>query len=286
MKQLRGKTALVTGASRGIGPHIVRALADEGMHFVLSARTEAALQPTAEMARSLGARVTCVAADLGRREALAPLVEQAEAASGGIAVLVNNAAVERALPYDRIDPAMIEEMIAVNLVAPMVLVRLLLPHMIRRGEGHIVNIASLAGLVGTPYEEAYSASKHGLVGFSRSLNLSLRSERQPVGVSVLCPAFVQDAGMYHEASVASGGVAPFAIGTVPLRRLSRAVVRAIVREEPEVVLAGKPMLPFLIAQTVSPRLAARMSAMVGVPGTFKKWADASLRALERKGTHR
>jgi short-subunit dehydrogenase len=235
------------------------------------------------MARSLGARVSCVAADLGERGALAPLVERAESESGGIAVLVNNAAVERALPFDRVDLAMIDDTIAVNLVAPMVLTRLLLPHMIGRGEGHIVNIASLAGLVGTPYEEAYSASKHGLVGFSRSLGLSLRSEGHPVGVSVICPAFVQDAGMYHDASVATGGVAPFAIGTVPLRKLARAVVRAIVRDEPEVVLAGKPMLPFLIMQTLSPKLAARMSAAVGVSGTFRKWATASLRQLERKG---
>jgi short-subunit dehydrogenase len=285
MKHLRGKTALVTGASRGIGPHIVSALAEEGMNLVLSARTEHALQQTADTARSFGVRVTCVAADLGQRSGVESLAERAEAEpwGGGIAVLVNNAAVERALPFDKVAPAMIDEMIAVNLTAPMVLTRLLLPQMIRRGEGHVVNISSLAGLVGTPYEEAYSATKHGLVGFSRSLRLSLRAEGHPVGVSVICPAFVQDAGMYHDASTASGGVAPRMIGTVPLRTLTRAVVRAIVRDEPEVVLSGMPVLPFLIVQTLSPRLAGRMSAAAGVSGTFRTWAAASLRALERAG---
>jgi hypothetical protein len=70
---------------------------------------------------------------------------------------------------------------------------------------------------------------------------------------------------------------------VPLRTLTRAVVRAIVRDEPEVVLSGMPVLPFLIVQTLSPRLAGRMSAAAGVSGTFRTWAAASLRALERAG---
>ena len=201
---------------------------------------------------------------------------------GGIAVLVNNAAMEDALPYDKVEPDAIEEMIALNLTAPMVLARLLLPAMIRRGEGHIVNISSLAGLVGTPYEETYSATKHGLVGFTRSLNLTLKSEGHPIGVSVICPAFVEEAGMYQSAADATGGIAPMMIGTVPMRKVGKAVVRAIVRNEPEVVLTGMPMLPFMLTQTLSPRLAARMSAMVGVPATFKKWADASLRSRQRR----
>jgi short-subunit dehydrogenase len=283
MRQIRGKTALVTGASRGIGPHIVRALAEGGMNLVLSARSVSALEQSADDARSLGARVSCIAGDLRHRGDVATLAQRAEAEPGGIAVLVNNAALERALPFETIDPDMIDEMVAVNLVAPMILTRLLLPQMIRQGEGHIVNISSLAGLVGTPYEEPYAATKHGLVGFSRSLRLSLRSDGHPVGVSVICPAFVENAGMYQSASTATGGVAPMMIGTVPLHKLTRAVVRAIVRDEPEVVLTGMPMLPFLITQTLSPRLAARMSAAVGVPATFKRWAEASLQAAARSG---
>src|SRR5687767_13173089 len=278
MKEIRGKTALVTGASRGIGPHIVRALAEQGMNLVLSARTTSALEQSAESARSLGARVTLVPADLRKQSDTEMLAPRAEAEGGGIAVVVNNAAIEKALRYDEVDSTLIDEMVAVNLTAPMVLTRLLLPHMIRRGEGHVVNISSVAGLVGTPYEEPYAATKHGLVGFSRSLRLTLRSEGQPIGVSVICPAFVADAGMYHSASAASGGTAPFMIGTVAPAKVARAVVRAIVRDEPEVVLTGMPMLPFLVTQTLSPRLAGRMSALVGVPAMFKRWADASRRS--------
>ena len=248
------------------------------MNLVLSERTVAALEQSANLARSLGLRVTCLAADLRRRGDVEMLAQRADAEMGGIAVLVNNAGMEGAFPYDKVELDSIEEMIALNLTAPMLLTRLLLPAMIRRGEGHVVNISSLAGLVGTPYEETYSATKHGLVGFTRSLNLTLKAEGHPVGASVICPAFVEEAGMYRSAADATGGTAPMMIGTVSTRKVAQAVVRAIVHSEPEVVLSGKPMLPFLIAQTLSPRLAARMSAMVGVPATFKKWADAALRA--------
>lgn len=273
MDQLAGRTALVTGASRGIGKRIAVALAKEGMNLVLSARSLDALQETAESARAAGVRVSSIATDLADLSTVATLAERAEAESpNGIAVLVNNAAIEHAQRFDEVDSGAIENMVRVNLTAPMILTRELLPHMIRRGEGHIVNISSLAGLVATPYDDTYAATKHGLVGFSRSLRLTLRSEGHPVGVSVICPAFVEEDGMYETASKESGGTAPFAIGTVPMRRVERAVVQAIRRNDAEVVLTGKPMLPFLITQTVSPRLAARMSTLVGVPAMFRKWA--------------
>lgn len=272
MKKLRGKFALVTGASRGIGLTIVRALASEGMNLVLSARDAAALEPIAAEARSHGAVVHMVASDLRKREDVEMLSARAEELSGGVAVLVNNAGIEGAAPFEEIAIERIEEMVAVNLVAPMTLTRLLLPHMIRRGEGHVVNIASLAGLAATPYEEPYSASKHGLVGFSRSLRVSLRAEGHDIGVSVLCPGFIAGAGMYHNASAATGATAPMMIGTVPVERIGKAVVRAIVADQPEVVLSGMPMLPFLMTQTLSPRMAGRMSVAIGVPAMFRKWA--------------
>ena len=273
MDRIEGKTALVTGASRGIGRRIAVALAKEGMNLVLSARSLGALEETAGSARAAGARVTRIASDLADRSAVASLARRAEAESAeGLAVLVNNAAMEHAQRFEEVDPGAIEAMVMVNLTAPMLLARELLPHMIARGEGHIVNISSLAGLVATPYDDTYAATKHGLVGFSRSLRLTLRSEGHAIGVSVICPAFVEEDGMYEAASTASGGTAPFAIGPVPMRKVERAVVRAIRRNDAEVVLTGRPMLPFLVTQTISPRLAARMSALVGVPAMFRKWA--------------
>src|SRR3954463_3419704 len=109
MKDLRGKTALVTGASRGIGPHIVNALAREGMNFVLSARSLGALESTAAAARAAGSRVPCIAANLGIRADVERLAERAESEPGGVAVLVNNAGVETAMPFDHLDLQAIDD---------------------------------------------------------------------------------------------------------------------------------------------------------------------------------
>lgn len=87
--------------------------------------------------------------------------------------------------------------------------------------------------------------------------------------------------MYENASTASGVSAPTMIGTVPVDEVTRAVVRAIVRDEPEVVLSGKPVLPFLFIQTLSPGLADRMSRAMGIPAMFKRWAEASLESADR-----
>ncbi|HJQ38797.1 MAG TPA: SDR family NAD(P)-dependent oxidoreductase [Thermoanaerobaculia bacterium] len=281
MNQIRGKFALVTGASGGIGGVIANVLAEEGVSLVLTAPHLRALEHTAAGARERGVSVLCIAADLRKPGDIAMLVDRAEIESGGIAILINNAGAEHASSYECIDLERMTGVISLNLIAPMILSRLLLPGMIRRAEGHIVNIASLAGLVGTPYEEAYAASKHGLVGFSRSLRVSLRSDGHRIGVSVICPGMVRGAGMYESATAATGMRAPVIIGSVPVEKVGRAVVRAIVCDEPEIVLNGVPILPLLMMQVLSPRFADRIAAAAGVPEMFKTWAGASVRT---KGT--
>ncbi|MEO8383044.1 MAG: SDR family NAD(P)-dependent oxidoreductase [Acidobacteriota bacterium] len=277
MKDIRGKYALITGASRGIGPRIVNAMAEEGMNLVVTARHMPALEQTAAEARKRGVRVRCIAADLLEPSDIRTLVERAESESGGIAVLINNAGIEHASSYECIAVEKITDVVSVNLLAPMTLSRLLLPPMITRGEGHIVNISSLSGLVGTPYEEAYAASKHGLVGFSRSLRASLRSDGHRVGVSVICPGPVRGAGMYASSNAVTGAMALATIGSIPIASIGRAVVRAIVSDQPEVVLSGVPILPFLLTQVLSARLAERIAVAAGVPQMFKRWATASAR---------
>lgn len=280
MKQLREKTALVTGATGGIGRKIVHKLAEHGVNIVLSSRSPSKLETLNEEIQSYGVNVSHVVADVSSRDQIKHLAEKAETVSGGIDILINNAAIESATPYDKVEIDSIEQMIAVNQTAPMILTRLLLPKMIKRGEGHIINISSLSGLVGTPFEEVYSTTKHALVGFSRSLRLSLAHEGHNVDVSVLCPSFVEDAGMYHSASNESGVRAPFMLGTVPLAKVGKAVIRAITKNKPEIVLSGKPILPFLVTQTILPKLADRMSAQIGVPAMFKQWADIALKSEE------
>ena len=268
MKELRGRTALVTGASRGIGAHIARALAGEGMRLVLVARSAGALEGVAAGLRARTEVVT-IPADLARRDQIEALAERA----GAVDVLVNNAGLELAAAYHTVAPETIDELIAVNLTAPMILTRLLLPGMIARGGGHVVNISSLAGLVGTPYGEVYCATKHGLVGFTRSLRLTAEAEGYGVGASVICPGFISDEGMFADAAGGAGVKAPAMIGTSPPQAVAKAVVRAIVRDEPEVIVNSRPVLPMLLTQLFSPRLAPKIASRVGVVTLFRRLAE-------------
>jgi short-subunit dehydrogenase len=269
VKKLRGKTALVTGASRGIGAHIARALASEGMRLVLAARSAEALEGIAAELRARGAEVVTIPADLARRDQIEALAERA----GGLDVLVNNAGLELAAAYHTVAPETIDELIAVNLTAPMILTRLLLPGMIARGGGHVVNVSSLAGLVGTPYGEVYCATKHGLVGFTRSLRATAEAEGYGVGASVICPGFISDEGMFADAAGGAGVEAPALLGTSPPEAVAKAVVRAIVRDEPEVIVNGRPVLPMLLTQLFSPRMAPKIASRVGVVTLFRRLAE-------------
>ena len=276
MKTLRGKTALITGASRGIGAYIARTLAENGMTLVLASRSAFDLIHVASEIRSLGIRVITIPTDIGNRNELESLARRAEEQSGGIDVLVNNAGLEKAYPYDKISTEIIDQIIEVNLVAPMILSRLLIPNMIERGEGHIVNIASLAGLAGVAYEEVYAATKHGLVGFTRSLRLTAIGEGYPVRASVICPGFISDAGMYENTHKDTGIEAPFAFGTSPPENVARSVVRAILNDIPEIVVNSRPIRPLLLAQVLSPPFSSWFSNKFGGVEVFKRWAQHNM----------
>jgi short-subunit dehydrogenase len=239
------------------------------MNLVLVARSAGALDKVAADLRSQGVQVITIPADVEQRHQLESLVERAEAESGGIDVLVNNAALEIACPYDKLAPESIDQLIKVNLTAPMILSRLFLSKMIKRGGGHIVNIASMLGLLGAAYEEAYSATKHGLVGFTRSLHMTAISEGYPVGASAICPGFISEAGMYHNFNQDTGIKAPFMLGTSSPEAVAKAVVRAIIRNEPEVIVNPKPVRPLLLTQVFSARLTAWFAQKVGVVNVFK-----------------
>src|SRR5690348_7569580 len=144
MQQLAGKAVVLTGASQGLGAVMARALADAGADLLLAARSADKL---AEVARSLppGARVVTVRCDVTQASDREVLVHRALEAFGRVDVLVNNAGIEELCFYAEQDPAVIPRIIETNLIAPMLLARALLPAMLARGSGHIVNIASLAG---------------------------------------------------------------------------------------------------------------------------------------------
>ena len=272
MKTLRGKTALITGASRGIGIHIAKALANQGMNLVLVARNAESLKKTSTVLKSSSVKIFTVAADVGNINQLSNLVDEVDTLANGIDILINNAGIDVCVPYHEMKTDDIDQIIKVNLIAPMILSKLFLPKMIERGEGHIVNIASLSGLVGTPYEEAYTASKHGLVGFSRSLRITAMGESYPVGISVICPGFISDTGMWFDVERDADLKAPSAIGTSSPEKVAKAVVSAITKNKLEVIVNPTPIRPLLLLQSLFPSIAPWLTQKTGTIQLMKKVA--------------
>jgi short-subunit dehydrogenase len=283
MKNLTGQVVVITGASRGLGTYIAKELAGAGCHLVLAARTAAALEQLAEEIRGLGRRALPVACDVTDADSRRSLVSAATAEFGRIDILVNNAGIEVTAHFEEQDEDELDRIIRVNLISAMQLTRLVLPGMLERKRGHIVNVASLAGKVPVPYSSPYSASKAGLIAFTEGIRMEFR--KRGVSASVICPGFVADAGMYADWVVETGAKASLLAGTVKPERVARDVVKAIRKDRPE-------MLQFWVPARLTPALAEIMPGTFekvypafGVDRTFGKLADARRRreAAERQG---
>ena len=186
------------------------------------------------------------------------------------------------VPYHEMNTDDIVQINNVNLNAPMILSRLFLPKMIERGEGHIVNIASLSGLVGTPYDDGYTASKHGLVGFSRSLRITALGESYPVGISVICPGYISDTGMWADAKREVGIKAPPSIGTSSPEKVAKAVLTAITKNKLEVIVNPTPIRPLLLLQSLFPSIAPWLTQKTGTIQLMKKIAYHNLNNRENR----
>lgn len=236
--EVRGKTVLLTGASSGLGPHIARRLHEHGAKLILSARNEEAL---GRLAHELG-RARVIVADLSRRAAPERLAEDA----GRVDVLVSNAGIPASGRLTTFELAGIDRALAVNLRAGIVLARFLAPAMIQRRSGHIVFMASMAAKIPASGITLYNATKFGLRGFA----LALREElwRSGVGVSVVCPTFVSDAGMWAETGLKANPV----VGEVKPSEVADAVLTAITRNRAEIDVVGLPLRASLLVQSLTP----------------------------------
>ncbi|MGH7353464.1 MAG: SDR family NAD(P)-dependent oxidoreductase [Candidatus Rokuibacteriota bacterium] len=185
---MAGRVALVTGGGRGIGRAIALALAADGFAVAAAARTLSQVEATADAVRRLGAKALAVALDASDAAAVTAAVERVSRELGPVDVLVNNAGLAESAPFARTDPDMWERHFAVNVRGPYLATRTVLPGMLDRRWGRVVNVASLAGLVGSPYVTAYTASKHALVGFTRALATEVGGKG--VTVNALCPGYV------------------------------------------------------------------------------------------------
>jgi 3-oxoacyl-[acyl-carrier protein] reductase len=186
--KLDGKIAVVTGAGRGIGRAIALALAKSGCRVVLSARTLTQLDDVCREIERGGGAATAVAADLTRDEAIDTLAAESRRAYGSVDILINNAGWGKRAPVVKINVEDLDQTMRLNLRAPILLAKLLLPDMIVKNEGAVINIGSVSGKSGEASGAAYSASKFGLIGFTQSLYEEAREHG--IKVSVILPGFV------------------------------------------------------------------------------------------------
>jgi 3-oxoacyl-[acyl-carrier protein] reductase len=185
---LSGRTALVTGASGGIGGAIARALHRQGAAVVLSGTRREALEA---LGAELGARTHTVPCDLADEAQTAALIENAAKAAGQIDILVNNAGLTRDMLSMRLSDAMWQKVLDVNLTAAFRLTRDALKDMIRRRHGRIVNITSIVGVTGNPGQANYAASKAGLIGMTKSIAAEVAGRN--ITVNCVAPGFIKSA---------------------------------------------------------------------------------------------
>lgn len=258
MDDLNDRTALVTGASRGLGVRIAGELARRGCRVALVARSEEQLRGAADQLTDAGATVLAIPGDVTDAGDRRAMVAKTTAELGPVDVLVNNAAIVRAVRFLDEDPHRLFE---TNLIAPVELSRLVLPGMLDRERGHIVHVASIAGKGLLPYAANYAASKGALVQHA----LSLRAELEGTGVSasVVCPGFMGDEGMFPAYEEA----APWYLRDNQSSAVARTVVRAIERDRAEVIANRLPLRPMFALRNAAPGFALALFRALG----FTRW---------------
>jgi NAD(P)-dependent dehydrogenase (short-subunit alcohol dehydrogenase family) len=194
---LKGQVALVTGGGRGIGRAIARKFAAEGASVVVTARTEKEIQHVAIEIQDAGGKAAAVATDVCRESECEKIVSAARKTFGAIHILVNNAGIYGpVLPAEKVSARDWNEVMAVNLRAPFLLSRLVLPEMYERGSGSILNITSIAAKAAFQLNSPYAASKAGLIGLTHTL--AAEAARKGVRVNALSPGPVPETKMSQE----------------------------------------------------------------------------------------
>lgn len=234
MTAVRGRCVVLTGGAGGLGTAVAEALAARGARLLLVDIDGPRLERLAE---TLGcARVL---ADVATAEGRRRVVEACGDARLAPDVLINNAGIEKASAYDGLDADEISHAMAVNLLGAMLLTREMLPAMRSRGRGHVISIASMAGVKAIPFNAVYNTAKAGLIAFSSSLSKELQGTG--VHATVICPSAVRGVGMWARVSdqlsrnrlVESSVVGPEAVTAAVLRALER---------RPRRILVGSPMV--------------------------------------------
>jgi short-subunit dehydrogenase len=261
-----GRTALVTGASRGIGPLIARAIAGQGTRVILTGRSRSDLEAVSSELAAAGADVLFIVADLTEPGAAERVAEDIERRHGGVDLLVNNAGGDPLREFHAMTLQDNLRTLQLNLIAPVALTHAALPGMLRRGRGHIVNISAMAGRVSFPHTEVYAAAKDGLIAFTRVL----RADYRPRGVSasVLILGAIRDAGqgqrMLDDAGIKASGFMAHA------ESVGRAVLTAVQKDQAELVIMPGPGRLIRALMDYFPGLGPAVNRAAGTSTTMQK----------------
>jgi 3-hydroxybutyrate dehydrogenase len=231
---LKGKTALVTGSTSGIGLGIAETFAKAGANIVLNGlgRADEIEALRTRMAKDHKVTVRYDAADMTRPNTIESMIRKAIAEFGAVDVLVNNAGIQHVAPVDEFPPEKWNAIIAINLVASFHTIRLVLPAMKKRKWGRIINIASAHALVASPFKSAYVAAKHGVAGLTKTVALEVAE--QGITVNAICPGYV---------------LTPLVKNQIP----DTAKARGITEEQvvKDVLLAAQPTKQFVTVEQVA-----------------------------------
>lgn len=185
---LSGRVAIVTGGGRGIGRAVALAFANAGADVAVCARSGDQIAAVAREVDGLGRRGLAIKTDVTDGEEVEAMVEEATRVLGPVDILVNGAGVAESAPLKKTDLDLWRRMIEVNLDSVFFCTAAVLPGMLERGSGRVISVASRAGLQGYAYVSAYSAAKHGVIGFTRSVALEVASKG--ITINALCPGYV------------------------------------------------------------------------------------------------
>lgn len=188
---LKGKTAIVTGSTSGIGQGMALALANAGCNVMLNGLGDAAQieAERAKMEKDTGSKILFNGADMTKPDQIEAMIKETKAKFGSVDIIVNNAGVQHVAAIDEFPPEKWDQIIAINLTSAFHMTRLAIPYMKQAGWGRIINLASAHALVASPFKSAYVAAKHGIAGMTKSVALELGEKN--ITCNAICPGYVK-----------------------------------------------------------------------------------------------
>jgi len=231
---LKGKNALITGSTSGIGLGIAEGFAKEGINLVLNGFGDAGEieKLRAGLAAKYGIKVLYDGADMSKPEQIEAMMRKAQSELGGVDILVNNAGIQHVSPVEEFPVAKWDAIIAINLSSAFHTTRMAVPYMRSKGWGRIINVASAHALVASPFKSAYVASKHGIMGFTKTIALEVAEKG--ITVNAICPGYV---------------LTPLVEKQIPDTAKARGITEEQVKRD--VLLAAQPTKQFVTVEQVA-----------------------------------